>query len=85
MTTLWTYVYVLKSEQDHSTYIGYTSDLNKRFVEHNAGQTKSIKHKLPMKMIYCEAYLSKKLAIKREIQLKKNSVTKKELYSRIFE
>ena len=85
MATIWTYVYILQSQQDQSTYIGHTTNLKQRFTEHNAGKTKSIKHKLPMKMIYCEAYSSKKLAIKREIHLKKNSAAKKELYSRIFE
>jgi predicted GIY-YIG superfamily endonuclease len=33
------YVYVLISEQDNSWYIGFTSDLEKRFSEHNSGKT----------------------------------------------
>ena len=82
---MWNYVYVLLSEQDSTTYIGSTGNLKQRITEHNAGKTKSIKHKLPMKLAYCEAYRSKTLAIKREYYLKKNSAAKKELFSRIFE
>jgi len=80
----WYYVYVLQSEADNTTYIGYTSDLKSRLSAHNSGKTKSLKHKLPVKLVYCEAYNSKTLAIKRELHLKKNSAAKKELFSRIF-
>ncbi len=85
MISKWYYVYVLLSVSHGTTYIGYTSDLQQRIKEHNAGKTKSIKHKLPVKMVYCEAYMSKTLAISREIHLKKNSAAKKELFERIFE
>jgi len=78
------FVYVLKSEKDDSTYIGFTQDLEKRLLEHNAGKTKSIKHKLPMKLEYYEAFHSKTIARKREIELKKNSFAKEQLYKRIF-
>ena len=78
------FVYVLKSEKDDSTYIGFTQDLEKRLLEHNAGKTKSIKHKLPMTLEYYEAVHSKTIARKREIELKKNSFAKEQLYKRIF-
>lgn len=67
------YVYVLQSKIDNTTYIGYTEDLKKRFLEHNQGKTKSIKHKILMKLIYYEAYLEKREARKRELELKNNS------------
>ncbi|MEQ8552910.1 MAG: GIY-YIG nuclease family protein [Cyclobacteriaceae bacterium] len=79
------FVYVLISLKDHTTYIGYCEDLDKRISEHNAGKTKSIKHKLPMKLVYYEAYETKALARKREIELKKNSFAKEQLYKRIFD
>lgn len=78
------FVYVLRSISDNTTYIGFTEDLDKRINEHNQGKTKSIKHKLPMELVYYEAYNSKTLARKREIQLKKNSSEKEKLYKRIF-
>lgn len=78
------FVYVLKSLKDSTTYIGSTEDLDKRLKDHNQGKTKSIKHKLPMELVYYEAYKTKTLARKREIQLKENSSEKEKLYNRIF-
>ncbi|MGI9118286.1 MAG: GIY-YIG nuclease family protein, partial [Minisyncoccia bacterium] len=31
------YTYVLKSLKDHNLYIGFSSDLKRRFNEHNKG------------------------------------------------
>ncbi len=81
---MWYYVYVLQSTVDDNTYIGYTDNLKERLKSHNSGKTKSIKHKLPMQLVYCEFYRGKTLAIKREIFLKKNSAAKAELFGRIF-
>ena len=79
------YTYVLQSLTDNFTYIGSTEDLKKRFREHNSGKTKSIKHRLPFKLVYYEAYETKYLSRKREIELKKNSSKKEELFKRIFD
>jgi len=79
------YTYVLQSLTDNFTYIGSTEDLKKRFKEHNSGKTKSIKHRLPFKLVYYEAYETKYLSRKREIELKKNSSKKEELFKRIFD
>jgi putative endonuclease len=78
------YTYVTKSLKDGTTYIGSTENLKRRIDEHNKGKTKSIKHKLPVQLVYYEAYLTKKQARKREIELKKNSSTKENLYKRLF-
>lgn len=78
------YVYVLLSQKDGTTYIGSTEFLKKRIEEHNAGKTKSVKHKIPLELVYFEAYVSKTLARKREIELKKNSSSKEKLFKRIF-
>lgn len=79
------YTYVLQSLKDSFSYIGSTEDLKRRFSEHNIGKTKSIKHRLPFKLVYYEAYETKYLARKREIELKKNSSKKDELFKRIFD
>ena len=79
------YVYVIQSEKDRSTYIGYTSDLNKRLKEHNQGKTRSIKSKIPYRLVYFEDFDAKTEAIKRELRLKKNSFAKEQLYKKIFD
>ena len=60
------YTYVLKSNVDSKFYIGCTSDLKKRFEEHNTGKVEATKSRLPMVLVYYEACLSKAKAFKRE-------------------
>lgn len=74
------YVYVIRSMKEKYHYIGYTSHLRKRLEEHNSGKTKSIKHLVPFELLYYEAYATDTLARKREINLKKNSAAKEDLF-----
>ncbi len=64
------YVYVLQSEKDNKLYIGFTSDLRKRFQEHNRGEVRSTSYRRPLKLVYYEAYANDNIAHKRERQLK---------------
>ena len=64
------YTYVLLSEKDHNFYVGYTNDLKKRFPKHQQGLVTSTVHRRPIKLIYYEACLDEKDAIKREKYLK---------------
>ncbi|KKP66900.1 MAG: Excinuclease ABC C subunit domain protein [Candidatus Moranbacteria bacterium GW2011_GWF1_35_5] len=77
------YLYIIKSKVKKYYYIGSTEDLRRRMVEHNQGKTKSIKHLTPFELIYYEAYAIKRLARKRELELKNNSFKKKELLERL--
>jgi putative endonuclease len=77
------FVYLLQSKKDGTYYIGYTEDIKRRLLEHNQGKTKSISHKIPYKLIYCEIYCNKTIAIKRELELKNNSFKKKGLLDRL--
>ncbi len=63
-------VYVLESLKDHGWYIGYTTDLGKRFLAHNQGRNRSTVIRRPWKLIYAEAYLEKMDALGREKFLK---------------
>lgn len=63
------YVYVLK-EKGGTLYKGFTSDLKKRFKEHNSGKIRSTKTHKPWKLIYYEAFAFKKDARREEIFLK---------------
>jgi putative endonuclease len=76
------FVYLIQSKIDKTYYIGYTESLKQRLNQHNQGKTKSIKHKIPFKLVYFEAYPGKILARKRELELKNNSFRKKELLDR---
>ncbi|HDZ54747.1 MAG TPA: hypothetical protein ENI19_02990 [Candidatus Nealsonbacteria bacterium] len=53
------FVYILKSRNDASLYIGYTNDLRKRLKEHNSGLVRPTKSKRPLYPVYYEAYASK--------------------------
>ncbi len=64
------YVYILKSEADGKLYIGRTADIQKRINEHKNGMSASTKHRLPIQLVYYEAYKSEKDASLREDRLK---------------
>jgi len=77
------YVYVLKSKKDLNLYIGYTSDLRKRLKEHNEGKNLSTRNRFPFRLVYYEAYESKKDAMVRELKLKKFKNSYTELKKRL--
>jgi len=60
------YTYILKSEKDGNNYAGYTQDLKLRFEQHQKGLVTSTKDRRPLKLIYYEACLTQKDALKRE-------------------
>lgn len=60
------YTYVLESLKDNNLYIGWTDDLKERFLKHQKSKVKSTKYRGLLQLIYYEACLSKKAAIKRE-------------------
>ena len=64
------YTYILKSIKDGRFYIGFTENLKLRFEQHNKGLVESTKNRRPFKLIYYEACLDQKDAIKREKYLK---------------
>ena len=78
------YTYILQSKVDERFYIGSTRDLKKRLKEHKAGKVKSTKSRLPLKLIYYEAFPDEKLARLREKQLKNDKRAKRRLLDRIF-
>jgi putative endonuclease len=64
------YVYILQSQKNNSLYIGYTSDLKKRYKEHNSGKSKATKPYIPYRLIFYEAFLNRIDAKNREEYLK---------------
>ncbi len=64
------YVYILYSQKDKNFYTGYTKNLKLRFEKHQKGYIKSTKERLPLKLIYYEAFLNQEDATNREKYLK---------------
>ena len=60
------FVYILLSLKDKKFYIGSTNNLERRLEEHNQGKNTSTAKRLPLKLIYYEAHLSKEDAERRE-------------------
>ena len=64
------FVYIIKSIEDGSQYVGMSEDPDRRLLEHNKGRVTSTKAKRPWKRIYLEKYDNKLEARKREKYLK---------------
>jgi putative endonuclease len=64
------YVYVLKSKNDYSQYIGLSQNVEERLEEHNTGRVNSTKSKRPWQLIYTESFTTRLEARKREKYLK---------------
>lgn len=64
------YTYALKSLKDSHLYIGISENPERRLEDHNAGMTKSTKHRRPFKIIYKEKCINRIAARKREKYLK---------------
>ena len=63
------YVYVLQNALGQ-LYKGSTANLKQRIISHNEGKVKSTKTTRLWKLIYYEAFLSKRAARKEELFLK---------------
>ena len=77
------FVYILKSDKDNNLYLGCANDLRKRLKEHNSGLVSSTKYRSPLRLVYYEAYRSKKDAFHREHNLKLRGQALTQLKQRI--
>jgi len=64
------YTYVLLSLKDNKFYIGSTNNLKRRLTQHSHGLVEATKHRLPLKLIHYEYFISREDAEAREIFLK---------------
>ena len=64
------YTYVIQSTKSDYWYTGSTSDLRKRFNQHNSGKATYTKKRGPYKLIYYEACLNEQDVRARELFLK---------------
>ena len=65
------YVYILESLVDGDFYKGYTDNYEKRLGEHNSGESRFTRSKMPWRLIFVESFEVKRDALIREKQLKK--------------
>ncbi|MEC9489643.1 MAG: GIY-YIG nuclease family protein [Halanaerobiales bacterium] len=72
------YIYVVECS-DGSLYTGYTTDIERRLEEHNAGVgAKYTRGRIPVKLRHQESFKSRSLAQKREYEIKQLPRRKKE-------
>jgi putative endonuclease len=64
------YVYVLHSKSDCGLYIGFSSNLRQRIVEHRQGLAFATAFRGPWDLVYYEAYADEEDALGRERFLK---------------
>jgi putative endonuclease len=60
------FTYILKSESTNSSYVGHTSNLEKRLAEHNEGKGLSTRCSRPWRLVYKEEYMTRSEAASRE-------------------
>jgi putative endonuclease len=68
------FVYVLGSRRkaDHRTYVGWTTDLNRRLRQHNAGTGAKSTRGRKWILLYCERCKTKRDAMSREWHIKRD-------------
>ena len=79
------YVYLIRSESLDQFYIGQTDDLRRRIEQHQKGESEWTKRAEDWRLVYYEAFTSRKLAIIRERKLKTHARGYQELVKRVFE
>jgi len=77
MSDIW-FVYLLLCDQK-TFYVGITTDIVNRLVEHRSKQSFFTKKFSDIKLLYCERYVSEHEAASREKQLKGWSHKKKQM------
>ncbi len=60
----------MQSKKDGKFYTGYTTDLRRRLAEHTTRASISTRSRLPLQLLYYEAYMSQADAKSREYRLK---------------
>lgn len=77
------YFYVLQSRSDKKHYYGSTDNLKRRLLEHEVAKVAATKYRLPLELIYYEAYNHLELARNREQQIKNSGASRKAIHERI--
>lgn len=65
------YLYILQSLKNDRYYIGSTSNLDRRLIEHKSGQSTYTKHVLPVELVFHQKFPDLQAATRAEYWLKK--------------
>ena len=72
------YVYIVECD-DGTLYTGYTTDVERRVAEHNAGDgAKYTRCRTPVELVYTESFDSQSAAMSREYEIKQLSRAEKD-------
>ncbi|MFW6237866.1 MAG: GIY-YIG nuclease family protein [Halanaerobiales bacterium] len=72
------FVYILKCS-DGTFYTGYTTDVERRIEEHNAGKgARYTRGRTPVRPVHVEAFATRSRAMQREYEIKSLNREKKE-------
>ncbi len=72
------YTYVLECA-DRTYYTGYTTDVDRRVAEHDAGEgAKYTRGRTPVELVHVETFESRSAAMSREAEIKSLSRAEKE-------
>ena len=69
-------VYIIFSQKLNRYYVGYTSDLGKRIIEHNSGISTFTSKAIDWQIMVTEEFESREGAHKREMEIKKKKSRK---------
>ena len=65
------YLYILNCADD-TLYIGWTTNLDRRLHQHNAGRaSRYTRARLPVRLVYWEQHPDRSSAMRREVELKR--------------
>lgn len=78
------FVYILGSGDGPRTYVGWTTDLEKRLAEHNSGKGARSTRGRDWQILYAERYKNRGEAMSREWYLKRDRRFRKRLVDQNF-
>ena len=78
------YLIISKNKQKHLSYVGYTNNLKKRLIKHNASKGAKFTRGRKWILAYSISYDSKSKAMREEYKLKKNYKLRNKLKSSFY-
>ena len=84
MQSYFVYLIVTKKNNKTKSYVGYTSNITKRLIDHNSSKGAKATRGKQWEYAYLKRYNSKSNAMKGEFKLKKNYKLRNKIKSNFF-